>query len=67
MNTTQLLLGLLFSSIGFGYFIYGRKQSQLVTRYVGIGLMIYPYFIEQSYLIVLVGLVLMLIPRWLQI
>lgn len=67
MDSTQLLLSLLFNSIGLGYFIYGRKQAQLVTRYVGISLMVYPYFIEQGYLIVVVGLALMLIPRVYQI
>ncbi|KAF1020613.1 MAG: hypothetical protein GAK29_03579 [Acinetobacter bereziniae] len=27
MNSTALFLGLIFSSIGLGYFIYGKKQK----------------------------------------
>lgn len=36
MNTTQLLLGVLFSSIGLGYFIYGKKQKVIVPLVCGL-------------------------------
>jgi hypothetical protein len=35
-----LILGLIFSSIGLGYFIYGKNKSSLVIRCSGIALII---------------------------
>jgi hypothetical protein len=40
METATLLWGLIFSSIGIGYFIYGRKQSNLVVRWCGLALIL---------------------------
>ena len=67
MNVESLFLGLLFSSIGMGYFIYGRKQANNVVKYSGIALMVYPYFITGSIAIVLVGLVLMALPKFIEL
>ncbi len=66
-DTLSILLCLVFSSIGLGYFIYGRRQSQLVARYSGIALMAYPYFFDSTYAVVAVGLLLMSLPRFVEI
>jgi len=67
MDTTHLILGLIFSSIGVGYFIYGRKQSNIVTRYCGIALILYPYLVPDTLALVAVGVGLMLVPRFVEI
>ncbi|MCL1478890.1 hypothetical protein MIH18_03890 [Marinobacter sp. M3C] len=67
MDTTELILGLIFSSIGVGYFIYGRKQSNIVTRYCGIALVLYPYLVTDTLALVAVGVGLMLVPRFVEI
>ncbi|AKO52265.1 amino acid transporter [Marinobacter psychrophilus] len=67
MDTTHLILGLIFSSIGVGYFIYGRKQSNIVTRYCGIALVLYPYLVTNTLALVAVGVGLMLVPRFFEI
>jgi len=67
MDTTDLILGLIFSSIGVGYFIYGRKQSNIVTRYCGIALVLYPYLVTDTLALVAVGVGLMLVPRFVEI
>jgi uncharacterized membrane protein len=67
MDTTHLILGLIFSSIGIGYFIYGRKQSNIVTRYCGIALVLYPYLVTDTLALVAVGVGLMLVPRFFEI
>jgi len=67
MDTTNLILGLIFSSIGVGYFIYGRKQSNIVTRYCGIALVLYPYLVTDTLALVAVGVGLMLVPRFVEI
>ena len=62
MDTGVLLLGVLFSSIGLGYFVYGRKQRNAVAWLSGISLMTYPLFISNSLLMVGIGVVLVVIP-----
>jgi len=62
MNPAILLWGLLFSSIGLGYFIYGKKQRAVVPLVCGLVLMVYPYFIPNAVAVVAVGVVLAAIP-----
>ena len=62
MNATLLLWGVLFSSIGLGYFVYGKKQQRRVVMYCGIGLMIVPYFIGSVYMLVALCLALLALP-----
>ena len=64
MNTTALFLGLIFSSIGLGYFIYGKKQKMPVPFIAGIILMIFPYFMENTLILSSISIVLTIIP-WL--
>ncbi|NUG12251.1 amino acid transport protein [Acinetobacter seifertii] len=65
MNTTQLFLGVIFSSIGLGYFLYGKKQKMTVPFTVGLVLMIFPYFIESNVLLSSIGTLLSVIPYFL--
>jgi hypothetical protein len=62
MSEGQLLWGLLFSSIGLGFFFYGKKQRVPVPLVCGIALMIYPYFVANLYLLVAIGIALTAIP-----
>ena len=62
MNTTQIVFELLFGVIGLTYFVYGKKRSNLVIRYSGLGLMVYPYFVDNTIVIIAVGLLLMALP-----
>jgi len=67
MNASTLLWGLFFSSIGFGFFLYGRKQRAVVPVVCGIALMIYPYFIPNVIALVAIGIVLAAIPYFLRL
>jgi hypothetical protein len=51
-----------FSIIGLGYFSYGKKSQQLFMVICGIGLMVYPYFIDGTLHILLIGLALSALP-----
>ena len=62
MTTAAILWGLLFSSIGVGYAIYGRKQNVSVAFISGIGLMGYPFVVSDSLMLVVVGALLMAAP-----
>jgi hypothetical protein len=65
--TGVLLWGLLFGSIGLGYFIYGKKQRAVVPLVCGLGLMIFPYFVPNTMLLVGVGALLIAIPYFLRL
>ncbi len=67
MDSSTILWGIFFGSIGFGYFIYGKKQSHMVARYSGIALMISPYFVSNTVILVVVGFLLMLLPKYLKL
>ena len=66
MNSTQLLLGVIFSSIGLGYFLYGKKQKMTVPFVAGLVLMVFPYFIESHFLLSGIGILLSVIPYFLR-
>ena len=57
-----MLWGLLFGSIGLGYFIYGKKQRAAVPLVCGLALMLFPYFVSNVVLLVGIGVLLCAIP-----
>lgn len=67
MNTSSLLWGLLFGSIGLGFFIYGRRQRSVVPLLCGLALMVFPYFVSNNILLVTIGIALMAIPYFLRL
>lgn len=67
MDTSSLLWSLLFSSIGLGFFVYGKRQAAVVPLVCGVLLMIYPYFISNNILLVAIGIALMAIPYFVRI
>jgi hypothetical protein len=62
MSESRLLWGLLFSSVGVGFFIYGKRQRSLVPLACGLALCIYPYFVSNVIALVAVGVALVAIP-----
>ncbi len=44
LGLANIIGNLLFGSIGFVAFVYGKKQSIWSTMFIGLGLMIFPYF-----------------------
>ena len=67
MNTSMLLWSLLFSSVGLGFFIYGKKQQAVIPLCCGLGLMIYPYFVSNTLLLVAIGIALIALPYFVRI
>ena len=66
-NTAQLLWGLLFGSVGIGFFIYGRRQRQVVPLICGLCLMVFPYFVTNTLGLVVIGAVLMAVPYFVRL
>jgi hypothetical protein len=67
MNTSSLLWGFLFGSIGVGFFIYGKKQNRMVPLFCGLLLMVFPYFVSNTILTIAIGVVLMAVPYFVRI
>lgn len=67
METADIFLALLFGCIGFGYFMYGRRTKNIVTRYCGIAMILYPYLASSTLEMIVVGVGLMVLPRFLEL
>jgi len=65
-TVSLLMLGLLFSSIGLAYFIYGKKQNAIVPLVCGLILMIIPYFFGSIPLLCSVCVVLIALPYFIR-
>ena len=66
-NTSTLMWGMVFGSIGLGFFIYGKKQRAVVPLLSGIALMVFPYFVANIYVLIAVGIVLMALPYFIRL
>lgn len=66
MDASLLLWGLLFSSAGLGFFVYGKRQRSIVPLLCGLALMIYPYFVSSRGLLIAIGAGLVALPYFLR-
>lgn len=57
-----LLWDVLFGAFGMGYFMYGKKQARIVALACGLGLMIFPYFIDSLWPMLAIGGALLALP-----
>ena len=67
LSGSSLLLGVLFGSVGLGFFIYGRKQRAVVPLLCGLALMVVPYFIPNAWLQFAVAVVLVAVPYFVRL
>lgn len=61
-SPASLFLGILFGSIGVGYFLYGKREQMFVPLIAGIVLIALPWFVASTMWLVLGGLVVMAVP-----
>jgi hypothetical protein len=54
-NPTWLFLSLVLGTIGAGLFLYGRKADRLPHLAAGLVLMVYPYFVGTTLVLLIVG------------
>jgi hypothetical protein len=67
LSTSSILWGLLFGSVGLGFFVYGKRQKVVVPLVCGLVLMVFPYFISNTILLVAIGLALIAFPYFVRI
>lgn len=67
MNTVVWMEGLVFGSIGLGYFVYGRRQRRVAPLITGLALMAFPYAVTNPYALVGIGVALMSVPYFVRL
>jgi hypothetical protein len=65
-DTSSLFWGVLFGSIGMGYFLYGKRQRRAMPLVAGVLLCVFPYFVTNAVLTVLLGVLFMALPYFFQ-
>ena len=61
-GTSQLMWGMLFGAVGFGFLMYGKKQKAVAPLCAGIALCVSPYVISNVYVLVITGAALVVMP-----
>src|SRR5438094_10652929 len=54
-SAANLIGGFVFGSIGFVAFIYGKRMNLWKPMFLGIALMVYPYFISNDLAMIAIG------------
>jgi hypothetical protein len=54
-DSTSLFLSLVITSVGFSFFLYGRKAERYPQMVGGLLLMVYPYFTSTPTVTLIVG------------
>jgi hypothetical protein len=56
LSAANLIGGCVFGSIGFVAFMYGKRMSLWKPMFLGIALMVYPYFISNDAVLYVIGI-----------
>ena len=67
LDESLVLWGMLFGSIGIGYFIYGKREKVIVPMVCGLVLMVFPYFVEGTITLVAIGVALAVTPYFVRL
>jgi hypothetical protein len=59
LDPAWLFLSLLTGTIGFGLFLYGKREDRWPHLAIGLLFMVYPYFTESVTSLVVVGVLLL--------
>lgn len=66
-SESMLIWGMVFGSVGLGFFIYGKKQKKIVPLISGLALFVFPYFIADITMLMIVGAILIVLPYFVRI
>ncbi len=65
-STAFIIWALLFSGAGLGYLVYGRRRRAPVPFFCGLALCVYPYFVDGTFILLLIGSILVVLPYFLR-
>lgn len=63
----QLMVSFIVSTVGLGYFIYGKKAVRFGFLGAGLVLMIFPYFVASLLLTLLIAAVLLVVSFFIHV
>lgn len=63
----MLVWGMVFGSVGLGFFIYGKKQKKIVPFVTGLALFVFPYFIADIATLMIAGAILIVLPYFVRL
>ena len=66
-SESMIIWGMVFGSIGLGFFIYGKKQKKIIPLVVGLALFVFPYFIADITMLMIVGAILIVLPYFVRV
>ena len=66
-SSSMMVWGVLFSGIGIGFFMYGKKQKAVVPLCTGLALFVFPYFMTSVTMLLIVGITLVAIPYFVRL
>jgi hypothetical protein len=55
LDAANLIGGLIFGSIGFVAFVYGKRMNLWKPMFCGLALMVFPYFVANTVLLFVLG------------
>ena len=59
---SNLFIGMIISTVGVGYMMYGRRQTKFAPVIAGVVLCIYPYFVDDWVWLIVIGVPLVVAP-----
>lgn len=65
-DPSTLFASLIWGSIGFGFFVYGKKRHATWCLFGGVALMAISYFIESALYMSLAGAGILLLIFWME-
>jgi hypothetical protein len=57
-----LFIGMIISTVGAGYIMYGKRQTKFAPVIAGVALCIYPYFVNDWIWLAVIGVPLLVAP-----
>lgn len=67
MVTASIFWAIVFGGVGMGYLVFARQQRNPFALFSGVALCVYPYFVDNVFIILLVGAALMALPFYLKV
>lgn len=65
-SMTSIMWGVVFGALGMGYLLYGKKQQRGIALLSGVLLCVFPYFVSNVFLMILIGIIVMALPYFIR-
>ena len=63
----SIFWSIIFGGVGMGYLLYARQQSNPFAFFSGVVLCVYPYFVDNIFMVLLIGAAVIALPFLLKV